>query len=49
MLNEKYRKLTYSKSNPGALLHDKYFQRVKARLDTTGHITSFNDFLSAFV
>ncbi len=49
ILNEKYRKLTYTKSNPSALLHEKYFQRVKARLTTTGHISSFDDFLAAFV
>jgi hypothetical protein len=49
ILNEKYKKLTYTKSNPAALLHEYYYDRVKARLETTGHIRSFNDFLCAFV
>ncbi len=48
LLNEKYRNLTYSKRNPEVLLHEKYFQRVVERLETTGHIQSFNDFLLAF-
>mgnify|MGYP001230945784 CR=1 FL=1 len=49
LLNEKHKKLTYSKSNPIALLHDKFYDRVKARLETTGHIHSFDNFLTAFV
>lgn len=49
LLNEKYRNLTYTKRNPQALLHNKYFERVKMRLETTGHIASFEDFLAAFV
>jgi hypothetical protein len=49
LLNDKYRNLTYSKSNPIALLNDKYYERVKSRLHNTGHIPSFNDFLTAFV
>ena len=48
-LNDKYRNLTYTKSNPGALLHDKYFERVKGRLEQTGHISSFEGFLAAFM
>lgn len=47
-LLEKYKQLTYSKSNPRALLHDKYFERVKQRTIRTGHIQSFCDFLNAF-
>jgi hypothetical protein len=49
LLNDRYRNLTYRKSNPTVLLHDKYFQRVKERFTQTGHIASFDDFLSAFV
>lgn len=49
LLNEKYKRLTYTKSNPGVLLHEKYYERVRGRLESTGHIRSFNDFLSAFV
>jgi hypothetical protein len=48
-LQDKYRKLTYTKSNPDVLLHFKYFQRVKERLEQTGHIPSFGTFLTAFV
>lgn len=49
LVNEKYRGLTYTKSNPSVLLHKKFFDRVKARRMTTSHIQSFNDFLTAFV
>jgi soluble cytochrome b562 len=49
LLNEKHKKLTYSKSNPIALLHDKFYDRVKTRLKTTGHIRSFDNFLTAFI
>ncbi|MCZ6677400.1 MAG: hypothetical protein O7E52_09130, partial [Candidatus Poribacteria bacterium] len=48
-LQDKYRNLTYTKSNPKALLHFKYFQRVRERLEQAGHIYSFKTFLTAFV
>ena len=48
-LQDKHRNLTYTKSNPNALLHSKYFQRVQERLEQTGHIRSFEAFLTAFV
>lgn len=48
-LNDKYRNLTYTKSNPTPLLHQMYFQRVRNRFDSTDHIASFDGFLSAFV
>lgn len=48
LLNEKYRNLTYSKRNPQALLHKKYYERVVERFKTTGHISSFRSFLDAF-
>ncbi len=41
-LNEKFRNLT-------ALLHIAYFEQLKKRLEETGHIPSFRDFLDAFV
>jgi len=47
-LNDKFRNLTYSKRNPKALLNPKYFERVKERYEQTGHIKSFDDFLTAF-
>lgn len=49
LLNEKYKNLTYTKRNPKALMHNTYFDRVKMRLEETGHIASFKDFLEAFV
>lgn len=49
VLNEKYRNLTYSKSNPKVLLNRKYFDRVCRRHRETGHIPSFSHFLTAFV
>jgi hypothetical protein len=49
LLNDKYKNLTYSKRNPTALFNNKYFERVKTRFDSTGHISSFEDFLKAFV
>ena len=49
LLNEKYRNLSYTKNNPKALLHKKYFHQVKKRWETTRHIKSFKFFLDAFV
>lgn len=49
LLNDKYRNLTYSKRDPSALLNDSYYQRVKSRHDNTGHISSFKDFIQAFI
>lgn len=48
LLNERYRNLTYKKSNPEALLHEKYFIALKNRLEETQHIRSFVNFLTAF-
>lgn len=48
-LNDKYRNLTYTKSNPGPILHHKYLAQVKLRYEETGHIDSFGDFLQAFL
>lgn len=47
-LNDKFRNLTYTKSNPSVLLHQKYFDRVKSRCLYTNHIKYFNNFLTAF-
>ncbi|HHE65731.1 MAG TPA: hypothetical protein ENL09_06890 [Bacteroidetes bacterium] len=48
LLNEKHRSLTYNKRNPRPLLHVSYFTRLQDRVESTGHISSFNDFLQAF-
>lgn len=48
-LNDKFRNLTYSKRNPQAVMHNKYFGQVKSRYEETGHISSFGSFLDAFL
>jgi len=48
-LNDKFRNLTYTKNNPQAVMHNKYFDQVKNRFHDTGHIASFDDFLQAFI
>jgi len=48
VLNEKFRRLTYTKSNPDVLLNQKYFEQVKQRYIENNHIISFNHFLNAF-
>ena len=47
-LQNKYKNLTYTSSNPEALLNVKYYEQLKIRLDETQHIKSFQDFLEAF-
>lgn len=48
LLNNKFRRLTYTKGRPDALLNRKYFEQVIARHNDTGHIDSFSTFVSAF-
>lgn len=48
LLNNQHKNLTYSKSDPSAVCHPKYFEHVRKRQEETGHIGSFNAFLSAF-
>jgi hypothetical protein len=48
-LNDKYKRLSYSKGNPQVLLHSMYFERVKHRCKSSNHIQSFRNFLEAFV
>lgn len=47
-LNSKFRTLTYTKSNPKAVIHNKYLREIQTRLDQTGHVGSFRDLLNAF-
>lgn len=47
LLREKFRNLTYTKSNPEPLLHEKFIERV-IRRSQEGHIQSLNTFLEAF-
>ncbi len=48
MLNDRNKRLTYSKANPRVVAHAKYFEEVAGRLNDTGHIQSFQAFLDAF-
>jgi hypothetical protein len=48
MLKDRSPRLSYSKRRPGALYPKSYFDQVKERLDTTGHIVSFGSFFEAF-
>jgi hypothetical protein len=48
ILNDRYRNLTYLKSNPEVLTDKKFFKRIKSRCLDTNHISSFNGFLEAF-
>ncbi|MCH8041517.1 MAG: hypothetical protein IH977_14425 [Nitrospinae bacterium] len=49
LINAKNPILRYKKNRPSFILNDKYYNRVKERFDETGHISSFGDFLMAFV
>jgi hypothetical protein len=49
LINAKNSKLKYKKNRPSFLLNNNYFFKVKNRFDETGHISSFRDFLIAFV
>lgn len=48
-LNDRYRNLTYTKSNPLPLLQASYFEQVRNRFYQTRHISSFENFLNAFI
>ena len=48
-INEKNHKLAYSKSNPSIVQESHFFEQVRRRFETTGHISSFQSFLEAFV
>lgn len=47
LLQQKFRQ-TYTKSNPSAVVHPKYFDELKSRLNDTGHIDSFSELLTVF-
>jgi hypothetical protein len=48
MLNDKFRNLTYTKSNREVVEHHNYFSQVISRHQSTGHIDSFSTFIDAF-
>ena len=47
--NDRFRNLTYKKSNPQYIAHQSYLGQLKNRLVDTRHIASFDDFLNAFI
>ena len=47
-ISDRWSKQVYSKRNPGAVLHEKYFKAVKKRYDETGHIQSIRMLFDAF-
>lgn len=49
LLQEKYRGLTYNKRKPDVLMEQTYFEKVKNRYDVDNHISSFSNFLLAFI
>ncbi len=49
MLNDKYRNLSYSKTNTKAIQELSYFSEIKSRMEQTNHILSFKQFLEAFL
>lgn len=49
LFNEKFPTQGYSKSNPGPVCHDNYFQQLKSRREDVAHIESFGTLLTAFV
>ncbi len=48
LLNNKFRNLSYNKSDPGPLLNQKYYTEVLNRHLNEKHIPSFVNFLGAF-
>lgn len=48
-LNDRNKRLTYSKNNPRVVAHPKYFLELQKRLAETRHIASFQAFMDAFV
>lgn len=49
VIRDKGKHVTYSKNKPDVVSHQKYFEALKERLNTTGHISSFRNFLEAFI
>lgn len=47
-LNDRNKRLTYSKANPRVVAHPKFFREVQARMNETTHIQSFRVFVDAF-
>ncbi len=48
MLNDKFRNISYSKSNTEMISHSQYFKEIRKRCLDTNHIQSFNYFINAF-
>jgi hypothetical protein len=48
-LNDRNKRLTYSKNNPRVVAHPKYYEQLVNRMADTDHINSFRAFVEAFV
>jgi hypothetical protein len=48
MLNDRFPRLTYTKSNPTVITHEKYFEHIWRRRRETGHIHAFGAFIETF-
>ncbi len=48
MLHDRHPTLAYTKSNPRVICDERYFSRIRMRLEEDNHIKSFSDFLKAF-
>ena len=47
-LKDKYRGLSYTKRNPEIICHQKYFEQIVKRYESTNHIQSFSSFYDTF-
>lgn len=48
-LNDKNKRLSYSKTKPGVVAHPKFYHQVCKRATQTNHVQSFRAFMDAFV
>ncbi|MDX5933823.1 hypothetical protein [Acidithiobacillus thiooxidans] len=48
LIKDKFPKSSYSKNDPGPILHEKYYKSIVSRFNNAGHIQSFGSFIKAF-
>jgi len=48
LLNDKYRNISYSKTNTSVIQEHKFFIEIRKRMESTNHLQSFNGFINAF-
>lgn len=49
IISDRYSSIAYSKSRPNIIINNGYFCQLKKRFNETGHISSFESFLTAFI